>query len=352
MSSKNNEVIPETPSNKQSFGTDESPIHTHVIKDVFKKEWKIGPKLSNGDYGNIYLTNVLNSNEKYNYVMKLELSRNGPLFVEQNFYIKYLKEINNKQFCNKYNLKTLGIPVLEGFGTCNIHDINYRFIILPKLGMSLSNILHEYKTIPLSSIYKISIQMLYNIEFIHSHGFIHGDIKNENIVLNKNINNNNNKCNPIHTDNTSDSNNRVFCIDFGLVRNLERNKKQNNKIAFDGTLKYIPTDTLKGLTTYKCDLESLSYLMVTWLGLDLPWSNCKKNKYTLINERTRFMKSYKQYLQPVLNNNASNPIILFFDYINSIHDNDLPDYNICREIFRKELKKINENNIYELCFKK
>lgn len=74
-----------------------------IFVDSAKKSWKVGKSLGSGGFGEVYsATDDVNDNkvDGYKYVMKVEYST-GPLFVEQNFYVRCAKPEHCKYGLNK-----------------------------------------------------------------------------------------------------------------------------------------------------------------------------------------------------------------------------------------------------------
>jgi serine/threonine protein kinase len=59
----------------------------------------------------------------------------------------------------------------------------YRFLILPKFDKDLEKILQEKRTLNIKTVLTISSQIVDVLEYIHSKGYIHSDIKASNILL-------------------------------------------------------------------------------------------------------------------------------------------------------------------------
>lgn len=81
-----------------------------IFIDSAKKSWKVGKSLGSGGFGEVYsATDNLNDDKAdgYKYVMKVEYST-GPLFVEQNFYIRCAKA----EHC-KYDLLDIHLSQLS-----------------------------------------------------------------------------------------------------------------------------------------------------------------------------------------------------------------------------------------------
>ena len=70
------------------------------------------------------------------------------------------------------------------------------------------------------------------LEYIHSVGYVHGDIKGDNLLLGRN----------------KDSENQVYLVDFGLAskHSLKTEFKPDPKKAHDGTIEYTSRDAHNG----------------------------------------------------------------------------------------------------------
>ncbi len=86
------------------------------------------------------------------------------------------------------------------------------------------------------------------MEYIHSKGYIHADIKGENILLKEN--------DPYH----------IYLVDFGLCSRYSNIYRPDPKKAHNGTLKYTSRDNHKGVESRRGDLEILGYNMIEWSG--------------------------------------------------------------------------------------
>ncbi|XP_056639501.1 serine/threonine-protein kinase VRK1-like [Diorhabda sublineata] len=298
-----------------------------VLQDISKKQWKLGSSIGQGGFGAIYSAKEATDNSnKYPYVIKIEPHSNGPLFVEMHFYMRNCKKEDVDEFKRKAGLKTLGIPLYLGSGSHEYCQEKYRFVVMEKFGTDVWKIfLENNKLFPASTVFKIAIQMLDALEYIHSRGYVHADLKGANILMGS----------------TKDTlNKQLYLVDFGLATKFNDDSvfKPNPKKAHDGTIEYLSRDAHQGVQTRRGDLEILAYNMIQWLGCVLPWEkNLKdpnavyKSKDTCMSDVSKFMKTCFGTKSPPA------PLVEFLNYLVTLKHNMKPDYKKIRKIFLKGL---------------
>jgi len=98
------------------------------------------------------------------------------------------------------------------------------------------------------------------LEYIHSKGYVHNDVKAQNLLLGYGRANEHD----------------VYLVDFGLVSKYERDGvhleyKPDARKAHDGTIEYTSRDAHIGAHGRRSDLEILGYNLVHWMSGTLPW---------------------------------------------------------------------------------
>ncbi|KIK21608.1 hypothetical protein PISMIDRAFT_56004, partial [Pisolithus microcarpus 441] len=93
--------------------------------------------------------------------VKLELSMMGKSSVELEY--KVLQDLNSG----------CGIPCTHWFG----REANYDALVLDLLGPSLHDLMNKHKKFHLRTVLYLADQLISRLQYIHSHSYIHGDIK-------------------------------------------------------------------------------------------------------------------------------------------------------------------------------
>lgn len=172
----------------------------------------------------------------------------------------------------------------------------------------------------------IPILQINVLEYMHSRGYVHADLKGANILLG--------------TGKTGAE--ECYLVDFGLANHFNTKEyKPNPKFAHNGTIEYTSRDAHLGVSTMRGDMEILGYNMVHWLGLDLPWETQKllANPKKVQESKEQYMKSLDKHLAT-----APEAIRSFMKYVEQMQPDDAPDYVKCRGYLEKGLKVLGKDN--------
>ncbi|XP_045488850.1 nucleosomal histone kinase 1 [Pieris rapae] len=299
-----------------------------VINDtIAKKKWRIGPSIGVGGFGEIYSAcNHEGSPKKaseYPFVVKIEPHENGPLFVEKHFYIRNANKDDISKFMKEKKLSTFGMPSYYGNGSHTFKGEKYRYLVLERYGKDLWSIFKDCsRSFPPTTVFKIGLQMLDVLEYIHSKGYVHADIKGANILLGL----------------KKGTENQTYLVDFGLATRVnDKEFKPDPKCAHNGTIEYTSRDAHLGVSTMRGDLEILGYNMLQWIVGELPWEKVLSLPKKVQEMKEAFMKNVraeitKKYVD------VPDQLIKFFEYINKLKPKDPVDYTKCRQMFESYLK--------------
>ncbi len=161
-----------------------------VFTDIKKKQFRIGKSIGVGGFGEIYLAseNVSRSVASDSQLaIKVEPHANGPLFVEMNFYIRCAKPEDVEKYKQSHpHLENFGMPVLRGVGSHHHRGTKYRFLVMDRFGKDLQKIFVSGKRRFTDCVsYNLALKIIDVLEYIHSTGYCHNDIKLQNLLLGK-----------------------------------------------------------------------------------------------------------------------------------------------------------------------
>lgn len=282
----------------------EDPILKTTFFDKFVTEKKIGE----GSFGKIYRGKNKLTNELV--ALKFEDRSLGHDLLETEAY----RLITLKGHC---------IPKVFSYGNTK----EYNIMVMELLGRSLEDCFNRCgKKMSLKSVCMLGIEMIKNIEHVHSKFHIHRDIKPDNFIMG-----------------VKENETKLYIIDFGLSKKYRSTTtkehipiKTGKKLV--GTARYASINTHRGVEqSRRDDLESIGYVLLYFLRGGLPWQGLKINKgedhYTKIFHKKRDTKTVE------LCNGYAKEFELYLDYCKALKFEEDPNYDYLIGLFMTILSK-------------
>ena len=210
----------------------------------------------------------------------------------------------------------IGIPKVHFYGVEN----NRIILVEQLLGNNLSQELKKYKNkFPKKMFINIALQMISRIEFLHTYGFIHCDIKPDNFALSS-----------MKEKEKGDF--TVYLIDYGLAEpyiNLKTkvHRKLKEGKGNKGTLDFCSINSHMGLSlSRRDDLESLIYCLLYLYYGKLPWTLKNSNNEDVMNKKIEIIS---------IGVDIKNKIFCkMLDYITKLKFEEKPDYKHLKELIK------------------
>ncbi|KAE9018274.1 hypothetical protein PR002_g13153 [Phytophthora rubi] len=297
------------------------PLNKNILLagEVIAEKWKIGEKIGEGTFSQIYSAYSIESRDKV--AVKVEApSSLKPVLEWESLILKSLQDC--PYVCRYYYHGKHGDSTV---------------LVMELLGDSMSMLRMSPDSIhgvPLAKAVSVGLEMLDCIEAFHRHGYVHRDIKASNFALSA-----------IPERNTMKQA-RYYIIDFGLSRQHigeDRQVLPARQIAeFRGTSMYASLSSHRRQELGpKDDLWSWFYLVMDFLRGELPWAADAqlKNRQTVLSLKEHFTEKNPSLLVEGLP--GATQLLEMMDYLQSLKYEEFPDYTK----IRKQLRAVGESSL-------
>ena len=243
--------------------------------------------------------------------------------------IKVEEQIQRSHLTMEYQiLKELqgdGIP--EVYKLHNGHKHNY--LLMQLLGKSLDKLFSDTnRKFSIKTVSQIAYQMVQRIEYVHSRGYIHRDIKPGNFLIGR-----------------KNESKKIYIIDFGLSKKYI--DKNSNHIIYKegkgltGTARYVSLNTHYGIEqSRRDDIEGIAYNLIYFAKGKLPWQGVKtKNK----KEKHKKIMEYKEeYTAEKLCDGLPEEFPTLLKYARKLDFEEKPDYKNIKIMFKQLIISMNQ----------
>uniref|UniRef100_A0A0K0G1P5 non-specific serine/threonine protein kinase n=1 Tax=Strongyloides venezuelensis TaxID=75913 RepID=A0A0K0G1P5_STRVS len=214
----------------------------------------LGEVIGQGGFGKVYYVFSSKSNRKY----AVKFLKNKDSFEQEYQILSVVTKLQNDYFCKIYRAH------------CSSDGA---FFVLSLQGKNLKSIMNGLpkRRFSGSTALRIGNQMLEAIQFFHTTGYVHRDIKLSNFVL------------------SGETDTKIKLIDFGICRAYKRHGKvvdlglARKPKRYVGTLHYcsLPIHNLIPASP-RDDIESWFYSFMQALQGKVPWYKCKKEDHEVV----------------------------------------------------------------------
>ena len=267
----------------------------------------VNKQLGKGGFGQIYLGR--NIKENFPIAIKVEEKGNrSHLFLEY----EILKEIQGD-----------GIPRVYKFREGHHHN----YLLMELLGKSIDKLFSDNKKqFTYKTIFEIGYQMIERIEYVHSKGYIHRDIKPGNFVIGR-----------------GDKSKIIYIIDFGLSKryidkNTDKHIPYKEGKGLTGTARYVSLFTHYGIEqSRRDDIEGIAYNLIYLARGKLPWQGVKtKNKK---EKHKKIMESKLAFTPDILCKDLPKEFVNLLKYSRELEFEEKPDYKDIKLMFKNYIVK-------------
>ena len=253
---------------------------------------------------------------------QLYLGRN----IHENIFIAIKVEEQSPRSRLAYEFQILK-EISEGDGIPKVYKLHrgkkHNYLIMQLLGKSLDKLFVDMKKkFSIKTVCMLAYQMVQRVEYVHSRGYIHRDIKPGNFLMGKNL-----------------DNKKLFIIDFGLSKKyIDKNTGKHiiykEGKGLTGTARYVSLNTHYGIEqSRRDDIEGIAYNLIYFAKGKLPWQGVKtKNKK---EKHKKIMELKEEYNPDKLCEGLPEEFPTLLKYARKLDFEEKPDYKNIKIMFKK-----------------
>ncbi|KIY49665.1 kinase-like protein [Fistulina hepatica ATCC 64428] len=209
-----------------------------------------------------------------------------------------------------------GIPVVKWCGD----DGNNKSMVMDLLGPSLEDLFeHCHRRFSVKTVIMLADQILSRLEFVHSRGIVHRDIKPDNFLMG-----------------IASRGNQVNIIDFGLAKRFinlasRRHIPYQRGAEYAGTTRYMSIHAHRRMEqSRRDDLESFAYVLLYFLRGSLPWQGIPRS----VDKDELILARKRDQIGATLCAGYPQEFGILLDYARALPFDAAPDYIYLRHLFR------------------
>lgn len=280
---------------------------------IFQGKFTLDKLLGKGGFGEVYQGTQVSTGEKV--AIKLEKCSGRSFLFHEARVMQDLQTFSP-------GAPAAGMPTLKYFG----QEGDFRLLIMSIHGPSLEDLHEHLGRFSLKTTMMLADQMISRLEFMHSAGHIHRDLKPDNFLMG-----------------VGKLSHHVYLIDFGLSTKFLGSNGQHREMTtgrnFVGTTRYASLRTHQGISqSRRDDMEQLSYIFVYMLRGRLPWSGLQiKDR----DEKEKAIGEMKEKLSTgQICARCPRQFEDFLLYARKMEYTEIPQYEMCRMLMASVLEEM------------
>lgn len=275
------------------------------LKKVIHGRWVLGNHVGKGSFGTVY--HAVDTHTSQSVVVKIEDKSVKRACLEWEYYV-YRRLHRNRD-------NVVGFVHASYFGEFNGGMV----LVMDHAGCSLEKYLKRKGPLPLTFVLRVAINVQNRLQYMHERGFIHRDLKPDNIMVDEK------------------RQRRVTLIDFGLTKEYHRSDGSHipfrkNKGATGTPLFMSFNAHLRSELGRRDDLESLVYVIVYLATGVLPWVFCDGRDIQELLDNiltTKLICKGGELFEGMVPQ-----VEQYYRYVTSLHFTERPDYDMLRGLLK------------------
>jgi len=260
-----------------------------------QNKYQLDLRLGGGGFGEVYQGHNLETGEE------VALKLGDPADIE--YEIEMYQELSGGP----------GIPQIYWHG----QEDEFVVMAFELLGPNLENLLNYCgRRFSLKTVLLLADQLICRFQYIHSKGYIHRDVKPDNLLMGD-----------------GKQGSKVYVIDIGLAKKFDHKNRDCSSLLI-GTVRYSSINAqLQKEQSFCDDMESLGYVLLYFLRGSLPWQgleaeSSEEQKWKLVLEKKQSAEARELF------KDLPGEFERYFKHIRSLHFDEIPDYAYLRRLFR------------------